>query len=48
MVRAHEFTDCSLYNWFRRVPPESTAAHLNLDAAEIRKILPDKEVILAG
>jgi oxalate decarboxylase len=48
MFRAHEFTDCSLYNWFRRVPPESTAAPLNLDASEIRRIPPDKEVSLAG
>lgn len=48
MFRAHEFVDFSLNNWIRRLPPQLAAAHLNLDAAAIRKIPADKEVIIAG
>jgi len=48
MFRAHEFVDFSLNNWIRRLPPELAAAHLNLDAAAIRRIPADKEVIIAG
>jgi oxalate decarboxylase len=40
--------DFSLNNWIRRLPPELAAAHLNLDAAAIRRIPADKEVIIAG
>ncbi|HMF53331.1 MAG TPA: cupin domain-containing protein [Edaphobacter sp.] len=46
MFKAEEFQDISLNNWIRRLPPEMITAHLNLDAASIRKIPADKQEIL--
>ncbi|HMG01641.1 MAG TPA: cupin domain-containing protein [Edaphobacter sp.] len=46
MFKAQEFQDVSLNNWIRRLPPEMITAHLNLDAASIRKIPAEKQEIL--
>ncbi len=46
MFKTHEFQDISLNNWIRRLPPEMVTAHLNLDAASIRKIPSDKQEVL--
>lgn len=46
MFKAPEFQDISLNNWIRRLPPEMITAHLNLDAASIRKIPAEKQEIL--
>jgi oxalate decarboxylase len=48
MFRAPRFMDFSLNNWIRRMPPEMATAHLNLDAATLRKISSEKQEIIAG
>jgi oxalate decarboxylase len=48
IFKTSEFQDVSLNNWLRHLPPEMVTAHLNLDAAEIRKIPATKLEILAG
>jgi oxalate decarboxylase len=48
IFKTSEFQDISLNNWLRRLPPELVTAHLNLDAAEIRKIPAEKQEVLAG
>jgi oxalate decarboxylase len=40
--------DFSMNNWIRRMPPEMASAHLNLDAATLRKIPSEKQEIIAG
>jgi oxalate decarboxylase len=46
IFKAPEFQDISLNNWIRRLPPQMVTAHLNLDAASIRKIPAEKQEIL--
>ncbi|HEY0162330.1 MAG TPA: cupin domain-containing protein, partial [Edaphobacter sp.] len=46
MFKTQEFQDISLNNWIRRLPPEMVTAHLNLDAASIRKIPAEKQEVL--
>lgn len=48
MFKASRFEDVSLNNWVRRLPPEMATAHLNLNAATIRKISAEKQEIIAG
>lgn len=48
MFKASRFQDVSLNNWIRRLPPEMATAHLNLDAATLRKIPSEKQEIIAG
>jgi oxalate decarboxylase len=48
MFKASRFQDVSLNNWIRRMPPEMATAHLNLDAATLRKIPSEKQEIIAG
>jgi oxalate decarboxylase len=48
MFKAPRFMDVSLNNWIRRMPPEMATAHLNLDAATLRKIPSEKQEIIAG
>ncbi len=48
MFRAPRFMDFSLNNWIRRMPPEMATAHLNLDAATLKKIPSEKQEIIAG
>src|SRR5215471_19663692 len=48
MFKADQFVDVSLNNWLRRVPPEAVTAHLNLDSAQLAKIPPEKELVIAG
>ena len=48
MFKAPRFMDVSLNNWIRRMPPEMATAHLNLDAATLRKIPSGKQEIIAG
>jgi oxalate decarboxylase len=48
MFKAPRFMDVSLNNWIRRMPPEIATAHLNLDAATLRKIPSGKQEIIAG
>jgi oxalate decarboxylase len=46
MFKAPQFVDFSLNNWIRRMPPEMATAHLNLDAATLRKIPSEKQPII--
>jgi oxalate decarboxylase len=46
MFKSPQFVDFSLNNWIRRMPPEMATAHLNLDAATLRKIPAEKQPIL--
>jgi oxalate decarboxylase len=46
MFRSVRFEDISLNNWIRRMPPEMATAHLNLDAATLRKIPAEKQPVL--
>jgi oxalate decarboxylase len=46
MFKTHQFQDVSLNNWIRRLPPEMITAHLNLDAATIKKIPSEKQGVL--
>jgi oxalate decarboxylase len=48
MFKASQFQDVSLNNWIRRMPPEMAMAHLNLDAAALRRIPAEKQEIIAG
>jgi oxalate decarboxylase len=48
MFKASQFQDVSLNNWIRRMPPEMAMAHLNLDAAALRRIPAQKQEIIAG
>ena len=48
MFKADQYLDFSMNNWIRRLPPEMVTAHLNIDAATIRKIPADKQVVIAG
>jgi oxalate decarboxylase len=48
MFKAPRLMDVSLNNWIRRMPPEMATAHLNLDAATLRKIPSEKQEIIAG
>jgi oxalate decarboxylase len=48
IFKTSEFQDVSLNNWLRHLPPELVTAHLNLDAADIRKIPAAKQEVLAG
>jgi oxalate decarboxylase len=48
MFKADQFMDISLNNWIRRLPPEMVTAHLNINAAAIRKIPSEKQEIIAG
>jgi len=48
MFKASRFQDVSWNNWIRRMPPEMATAHLNLDAATLRKIPSEKQAIIAG
>jgi oxalate decarboxylase len=48
MFKADQYLDFSMNNWIRRLPPEMVTAHLNIDAATIRKIPVDKQVVIAG
>jgi oxalate decarboxylase len=48
MFKAPQFLDVSLNNWIRRMPPEMATAHLNLDAATLKKIPSEKQEIIAG
>jgi oxalate decarboxylase len=48
MFKAPQFMDVSLNNWVGRMPPEMATAHLNLDAATLKKILSEKQEIIAG
>src|SRR5258705_5833219 len=43
-----QFIDVSLNSWIRRMPPEMATAHLNLDAATLKKIPSEKQEIIAG
>lgn len=47
VFRADRFLDFSLNNWLRHLPPEMVAAHLNIDTESIRRIPPEKRVVLA-
>ena len=42
MFAAHEFSDVSLRNWIRRLPPEMVTSHFGLDAATIQSIQAEK------
>jgi oxalate decarboxylase len=46
IFKADEFQDVSLNNWIRRLPSQMVQAHLNLDAATIRKIPAEKQEVL--
>ena len=46
MFKLDKFVEFSLNNWIRHLPPEMVTAHLNLDAATIRKIPSEKTGIL--
>lgn len=48
MFKTDQYQDISLNNWIRRLPPEMIKAHLNLDAAAIKKIPAEKEIVIAG
>ncbi len=48
MFKAPRFVEFSFNNWIRRLPPEMAMAHLNLDAATLRKIPSEKLGIVAG
>jgi oxalate decarboxylase len=48
VFKALRFMDFSMNNWIRRMPPEMASAHLNLDAATLRKIPSQKQEIIAG
>ena len=48
MFKASRFVDFSLNNWIGRMPPEMATAHLNLDAAALRKIPTEKNPIITG
>ncbi len=48
MFAAREFVDFSLNNWFKHLPPEMIAAHLNLDPQTHGNIPSEKFVILPG
>jgi oxalate decarboxylase len=48
ILKADLFADVSLNNWIRHLPPEVVSAHLNLDAAEIKKIPTEKLGLIAG
>src|SRR6202050_4194681 len=41
MFAAHEFSDVSLRNWIRRLPPEMVRSHFGLDASTIQSIQAD-------
>jgi oxalate decarboxylase len=46
MFKSPRFVDFSMNNWIRRMPPEMATAHLNLDAATLRKIPSEKQPII--
>jgi len=46
IFKADEFQDVSLNNWIRRLPSQMVQAHLNLDAATIRKIPAEKQEVV--
>ena len=46
MFKSPNFVDISLNNWIRRMPPEMATAHLNLDAATLRKIPSEKQPLI--
>jgi oxalate decarboxylase len=48
MFKSPRFQEFSLNNWIGRMPPEMATAHLNLDAATLKKIPSEKQVIIAG
>jgi oxalate decarboxylase len=48
LFKAPQFVDFSLNQWIRRMPPEMAMAHLNLDAAALRRIPAEKQEIIAG
>ena len=48
LFKAAQFLDFSLNNWIRRVPPEMAMAHLNIDAAALKRIPAEKQEIIAG
>jgi oxalate decarboxylase len=48
LFKASQFQDVSLNNWIRRMPPEMATAHLNLDAAALRRIPAEKQEIIGG
>jgi oxalate decarboxylase len=48
MFKAPRFQDISLNNWIRRMPPEMATAHLNLDAATLKKIPSEKQPLIGG
>jgi oxalate decarboxylase len=48
MFKAPRFLDVSLNNWIGRMPPEMATAHLNLDAAALKRIPTEKQEIIAG
>jgi oxalate decarboxylase len=47
MFAAHEFSDVSLRNWIRHLPPEMVTAHLGLDPSTIQSI-PAEKLEFAG
>jgi oxalate decarboxylase len=48
MFKANQYLDFSMNNWIRRLPPQMVTSHLNIDEASIRKIPPEKQVVIAG
>jgi oxalate decarboxylase len=48
MFAASEFSDFSLNNWIRHLPPEMVTSHLNLDAETINKIPAESLVVVPG
>jgi oxalate decarboxylase len=48
LFKTDTFQDFSLNSWLRRLPPEMVTAHLNLDAAAIRKIPAEKQEVIGG
>jgi oxalate decarboxylase len=48
MFKAPQFVDISLNNWIGRMPQEMATAHLNLDAAALKRIPAEKQGIIAG
>lgn len=47
MFRTDEYSDISLNQWLRRVPPQLAAAEIKLDAADLDKI-PDRKLLVVG
>jgi oxalate decarboxylase len=48
LFAANEFSDFSLNNWIRHLPPQMVTSHLNLDAQTIDKIPAANLVVVPG